>query len=155
VAVEEARKQGAAKEQSTEEAWREVGQQFEALGESLSRAVRAAWEREETQQHVRSLEDGVKRMVNKVERTVKEAGESKQGKKLHTEAEKTAETLRTAGEQTWREARPQLLAALKRINAELQRFTESLEQKPVSESEPQEDTCSGAETGTSPERRED
>jgi len=155
MAEKEAQEQDAAQEQSTEEAWREVGRQFEALGESLSRAVRAAWEREETQQHVRSMQDGLEKMAHTIEHAVKEAGDSEQGKKLRTEAGKTAETLRAAGEQTWQEARPQLLAALKRMNAELQRFTESLEQKPPSDSESRRQTSGQAETSTAPEGQED
>lgn len=155
MAEKEAQQQHAAQEQSSEEAWREVGRQFEALGESLSRAVRAAWEREETQQHVRSMQDGLEKMAHSIERAVKEAGQSEQAKKLRTEAEKTAETLRAAGEQTWQEAQPQLLAALKRMNAELQTFTESLEKKPSSGSESGRQTSDQAETSTSPEGQED
>lgn len=125
-------------EQAAEEAWREVGRQFEALGESLSKAFRAAWEDEQTQQHVRSMQDGLEKMVDRVDRAVKEAGESEQGKRLRTEAEKTAESLRKAGEQTWQETRPQLISALTTVNAELQRLIESLEEKPASDSDPSE-----------------
>jgi hypothetical protein len=123
-------------EQTTEEAWHEVGRQFESLGESLSKAFRAAWEDEQTQQHVRSMRDGLEKMVDKVDRAVKEAGESEQRKRLRTEAEKTAESLRKAGEQTWEEARPQLVSALTTVNAELQRLIKHLEEKPASASEP-------------------
>lgn len=135
MAEEQVHEHDAAKEQTTEDAWREVGRQFETLGESLSRAFRVAWEREETQQHVQSMQDGLEKMVERIDQAVREARESQQGKKLRAEAEKTAESLRKAGEQTWQEARPQLLTALKKANTELQRFIEDLENRPASDSE--------------------
>lgn len=154
MAEEQTQEQNAAQEQSTEEAWREVGQQFEALGESLSRAFRAAWDSDETQRHVRSMQDGLEKMIEKVDHAVKDAGESQQGRRLRTEAEKTAETLRAAGEQTWQEARPQLLSVLKKVNAELQRLTESLEQEPPSGNETPQLTASEEMNASSPEGQE-
>lgn len=123
------------RDQSAEEAWREVGQQFETLGESLSTAFRAAWESEETQQHVQSMQSGLEKLVDRVDRAVKEAGESEKGQRIRAEAQKTAESLRYAGEQTWEDVRPQLLNALTKANAELERFIERMEQRETSESE--------------------
>jgi dsDNA-specific endonuclease/ATPase MutS2 len=128
----ETQAQDAAQEQGVEETWREVGQQFEALGESLSRAFRAAWESQETQERVRSMQEGLQKMVDSIESAIRDASESQQGQKLRREAEKTAESLRIAGEQTWEQARPQLLSALKKANAELQSFVESMEKQEAS-----------------------
>jgi hypothetical protein len=136
VTEDQRRGESPSEEQTAEDTWREVGRQFEALGESLSKAFRAAWENEQTQQHVRSMRDGLEKMVDKVDRAVKEAGESEQGKRLRAEAEKTAESLREAGEQTWQETRPELVSALTTVNAELQRLIDSLEKKPSSDSQP-------------------
>lgn len=146
--------QSVAQAQNTEDAWREVGRQFEALGGSLSKAVRAVWQSEETQQHVRSMQDGMEKMVDKVERAVKETRESPQGRRVRTEAEKTAETLRAAGEQTWQETQPQLLSVLKRVNAELERFTESLDQESASEGESSQSASDKSEKKTSSELQE-
>jgi hypothetical protein len=132
---EQPQERDAAQEETAEETWREVGRQFEALGESLSRAFRAAWESPETQEQARSMQEGLEKMVDKVEGAVREASETEQGKRLRTEAEKTAETLRAAGEQTWQEARPQLLSALRKANDELQAFIERMEQRPASKSD--------------------
>ena len=41
-------------EQTTNEAWSEVGKQFQSLGESLAKAFRTAWEDEENRQHQRT-----------------------------------------------------------------------------------------------------
>lgn len=123
-------------EHTREEAWSEIGRQFEALGESLARAFRAAWESEETRRHVQSVQDGLEKMVNKVNRAVEDASQSPQGKKLRTEAVKTAESLRTAGEQTWQEAQPHLLSALTKINAELQGIIDRMERREAPSQEP-------------------
>jgi DNA polymerase/3'-5' exonuclease PolX len=108
--------------QTTDEAWREVGKQFQTLGESLAEAVRTAWESEETRRHVQNMQDGLEAMVDKVDRAIKEASASPKAQKLRGEAEKAAESLREAGEQTWQEVQPHLLSALNQINAELQKM---------------------------------
>jgi hypothetical protein len=120
--------------QTTDEAWREVGKQFQALGESLAEAVRTAWESEEPRRHVQNMQDGLEAMVDKVDRAIKEASASPKAQKLRGEAEKAAESLREAGEQTWQEVQPQLLSALNQINAELQKMIGRLKgEEPASE----------------------
>jgi dsDNA-specific endonuclease/ATPase MutS2 len=118
---------------STEESWREVGQQFQALGESLAEAFRAAWESEETRKHVRNMEGGLKAMVSKVEQALKEVGTSPEAEKMRTEAEKAAESLREAGEKTWQEAQPHLLSALTQVNTELQKIIGRLKEESPTE----------------------
>lgn len=136
MAEEQAQEGHGAEEQTTEEAWRQVGEQLEALGDSLSRAFRAAWESEETQQHVQSMQNGLEKMVEKVDRAVKEAGESAEARKLRAEAERTAESLQKAGDQTWQELRPRLISGLARVNAELEGFIERMEPtEPAGEAE--------------------
>ncbi len=115
--------------QTTDEAWREVGKQFQALGESLAEALRTAWESEETRQHVQNMQDGLEAMVNKVGQAIKEASASPEAQKLRGGAEKAAESVRAAGEQTWQEARPHLLSALNQANAELQKMIGRLKRK--------------------------
>lgn len=116
-------------EQSTQEAWREVGTRLEALGKSLGRAIRAVWEREDTQQQMESMQDGLQKMADEIDRAIKEASESAEGKKIREEAERAAESARAAGEQTWQEARPHVLSAMMRINAELDQVIERLERR--------------------------
>jgi uncharacterized coiled-coil protein SlyX len=108
--------------QTADEAWREVGRQFQTLGESLAEAVRTAWENEETRRHVQNMQDGLEAMAAKVDQAIKEAGTSPQAQKLRGEAEKAAESLREAGEQTWQEVQPHLLSALNQINAQLEKM---------------------------------
>ena len=118
---------------TTDEAWREVGSQFQALGESLAEAFRTAWESEETRGHVQSMEDGLEAMIDHIGRAIKEARTSPDAEKVRGEVEKATESLRGAGAETWQEVRPHLLAALNQINAELQRMIVRLEEESASE----------------------
>jgi hypothetical protein len=68
-------------------------------------------------------------MVSRVNQAVEDARHSPQGERLRAEAEKTAESLRAAGEQTWQEAQPHLLAALSKINTELKQVIDRMERR--------------------------
>ncbi|MDY6877561.1 MAG: hypothetical protein SWK90_15370 [Chloroflexota bacterium] len=116
-------------EQTTKEAWREVGGQFQALGESLAQAFRAAWENEENRRHLRDMRDGLETMVDKVGQAIKETGASPDGQKVRREVQKAASSARAAGEQAMQEAQPHLLSALRQVNAELQKMIGRLEEK--------------------------
>jgi uncharacterized membrane protein YccC len=120
--------------QATDEAWREVGRQFQALGESLAEAFRTAWESEENRRHVKNMQEGLEAMIEQVGQALKEADASPEAQKIRGEAEKATESLRAAGEQTWQEVRPHLLSALDQINAELQKMIGRLkEEEPAPE----------------------
>ena len=136
-----------AEEQTTEEAWREVGRQFQALGESLAETFRAAWESEETRRHVQNMQGGLEAMVEKVDQALKEAIASPEGEKLRTEAEKAAESIQTAGEQTWHEVQPHLLSALNQINAELQRIIGRMKGKEATSEAPAAEVASDEPDG--------
>jgi len=69
-------------------------------------------------------------MVNEVGKAIRESAASPQVQQMRTEAEKAAESLRLAGEQTVQEVRPQLLSALHQVNAELQKMISRMEEKP-------------------------
>jgi arginyl-tRNA synthetase len=119
------------------EAWRDVGKQFEALGHSLAAALRAAWHDENTQRGLREMQTGLETMVNQVSQAVKEAAESPDGQKVRTEAERAAQSLRSASEKTWQETKPQVVSALRQLNAELQKAISQLdESKPDAPPEP-------------------
>ncbi|MGD2148469.1 MAG: hypothetical protein PVH41_17375 [Anaerolineae bacterium] len=130
-------------EQSSAEGWSEVGRQFEALGASLARALRAAWAKEETRQHVQAVREGMEKMVGEVDRAVEDAAQSPHGQKLREHAAKTAESLRSAGEQTWQEAQPHLLSALTKINAELKAVIDRLELESASREASPDDVSIG------------
>jgi ElaB/YqjD/DUF883 family membrane-anchored ribosome-binding protein len=126
-------------EQRTEESWREVGDQFRALGESLSRAFRTAWESEENRQHLQGVKSGLKAMVDQINQAIEDAGTSPEGQKVRQEAERAVESARAAGEKALQEARPHVLSAVRQINAEMERWAGKMEERgPGAEERPAE-----------------
>jgi hypothetical protein len=123
-------------EQPTQESWREVGDQFKALGESLSRAFRTAWESEENRQHLESMKSGLKAMVDQVGQALEDASASVEGQKVRREAEKAAESARAAGEKALEEARPHVLSAVRQINAEMEKWIRRMEGRGQEADEP-------------------
>lgn len=109
--------------------WEEVGQQFQALGESLAAAFRTAWDNEENRQQMQRMKAGLEQMVNEVSQAIKDSAASSAGQQVRDEAKKVASTLRTAGEQTAQEVRPHLLSALRQIEEELQKLINRMEQQ--------------------------
>ena len=109
--------------------WQEVGRQFEALGQSLAEAMRAAWENEETQRRVQEMRVGLESMAREVGKAVEDTANSPKGQQVRQNAERTAESLRTATEQTIQEVRPQLITALQQLNEELQKLINRMGQK--------------------------
>jgi hypothetical protein len=122
--------------QTSDDAWREVGRQFQALGESLATAFRTAWESEENRQHLESMKTGLEAMVNQVGQAIQEASTSPQGQQVRQEVKKAAESARAAGAQTLQDAQPHLLSALRQINAEIQKVISRMEQKPAAPEDP-------------------
>jgi hypothetical protein len=115
-------------ERTTQEAWREVGRQFQTLGESLAQAFRAAWEDEENRQHLQDVQAGLEAMAREIGQAVEEANASPEGQKVRGEAEKAVESARAASAQAWQEARPHLISALRQASDELQKMVSRLEE---------------------------
>ncbi len=116
-------------QQTTGEAWREVGRQFQTLGESLAEALRVAWEDEENRQQLQDLQAGLEKMARDIGQAVKETSESTEGQKVREEAKKAAKSAREAGKNAWQDARPHVVSALRQVDAELQRIITGLERE--------------------------
>jgi hypothetical protein len=108
------------------EAWREVGVQFQQLGESLGAAFRAAWTDAEVRRHAQQAQSGLEAMATEVGKVVSEMAESP---KVKEAAQSAAATLRTAGEETVQVVRPHLVEALRQLNLELQKLVDNMESK--------------------------
>jgi hypothetical protein len=67
-------------------------------------------------------------MVNSVATAIRETADSPQGQQFKSDAKKTAESFRSAGEQTVQEVRPQIVSALRQLNDELQKMIGRMEQ---------------------------
>lgn len=125
---------------NTNEAWQEVGRQFQALGESLAAAIQAAWQNEEVRRQAQEMKSGLEAMVNDVGQAIKETASSPKAQSVKTEAVKAAESVRTAGEETVQEVRPHLVSALQTLNDELQKLIGRLQSsKPQPGGEPPEE----------------
>ncbi len=113
--------------QSSAEAWREVGDQFKVLGNTLAEAFRSTWQDEENRKRVQELQAGLETMVKQVGTALNETAKSPQAQQARAEAGKAAESLRAAGEQTVQEIRPHLLNALRQLNEELSKLVKRSE----------------------------
>jgi hypothetical protein len=109
---------------SMEDSWREVGKQFEELGKGIAQALRSATNTEQAKE----MKTGLESMVQDIGKAIRDAAESPEGQKVRAETNRTVETLRTAGEQTVREVRPQVINALKQLNEEMQKLVNKIEQ---------------------------
>jgi hypothetical protein len=69
-------------------------------------------------------------MVNEVGRTIEDTAHSPQGQRVISEAEKAAQNLREASEQTVQDVRPHLVSALRQVNIELQKLVDRMEKNP-------------------------
>lgn len=114
---------------SSTEAWREVGQQFESLGQSLANAFRAMWAREENRQQVEQIKSNLEQMANEVSQAVKQAAGTVEGQDVKAHARKAAESAQKAGQVAIDEARPHLVKALRQVNTELQKLIDQWEAK--------------------------
>lgn len=113
----------------TDESWQEVGKQFENLGATLAQALRTTWNRVESNSDAQQVKAGLEALLRDVGKAVDDAAASPDGQKLKEEVNRTAQSLRTAGEQTIEEARPQIISALKQVNDELQKLIQKVENR--------------------------
>lgn len=116
-----------ADKQSSSEAWQEVGRQFQILGETIAAAFRASVNDEETRNHMQAIRDGLHSMVDEVDRAIEDSMASPTAQEARAEAQKAAEALREAAEQTVQGIRPHVLAALQQVNEELRKFVDRIE----------------------------
>ena len=112
---------------SSSERWSEVGEQFQALGETIAQALRATWEREDTREQMKDLQTGLEGLVSNVEGAILDFGESSEGQRLQSEAKRAAGSARAAGEKAWEDAQPHILSALQQVNAEIRKVTSRLQ----------------------------
>lgn len=128
------------------EAWNEVGQQFRALGESLASAFKVTWQSEETRQHLEGMQAGLEALVDEISQVTKKVADSEEAKKVQVQAEKVAQSAKSASQQTTEEMRPHLLAAFRKIRAELDQMISRIEHDPATSETPTDQEPSASET---------
>lgn len=112
---------------TTSTTWREVGDQFRALGETLAAALRTTWESDETRRGLREMQDGVESMVDSLGQAIKEATSRPAPQQALGEARRVAASARAASQDAWQDAQPHLLSALRQANAELEKVISRME----------------------------
>jgi hypothetical protein len=104
--------------------WADVANEFQTLGETLGDAVRAAWQRNESNQHVRELQDSLNSIMEGVAQAIDGGITTPEAKQARDQLAKVAESIRQATEQASKDLRPELISMLRQANAELRRFSD-------------------------------
>ena len=106
-----------------ETSWEDVAREFQLLGNTLGGAVRAAWQRQDSPERVRELQESLESIVAEVNRAVNEGIATPEAQQARAQLTRLTESIRTAAERTTGELRPELVALLRQANAELRRLT--------------------------------
>jgi 2-amino-4-hydroxy-6-hydroxymethyldihydropteridine diphosphokinase len=109
---------------STEASWEEIAAEFDALGRTLGDVLRRAWQgmgtRPDADAGLGHLRGSLDALIEEVNQTVDGSPEAQQAREQFT---KLTESIRAAAERASDELRPELLALLRRANAELRRLS--------------------------------
>jgi hypothetical protein len=120
---------------SANEAWTEVGQRFQSLGESLTTAFKSTWENKETQAQWEKVKADMEAAANDIGRAAKETAASAEAQQAKAEAQKTAQAAQQAGQEAFRDIKPHVLAAFRKIRSELDQAIENMEKSDDSAAE--------------------
>jgi len=104
------------------EAWKEVGNQFAALGAGLAAAFRTGWRNEESRRHLKEMKGGLESLVNELGAAIRESAATPEAQKVKDEAGRAMGTFRSAGEKTVQEIRPKITTALNDLNEEVRKL---------------------------------
>jgi ElaB/YqjD/DUF883 family membrane-anchored ribosome-binding protein len=104
---------------ASNDAWKQVGEQFATLGESIAGAFKGAWNSESNQQVAGSVRDGLKSLAHSVAQAIDDAAASPEGQKFREDAEQFVSSAHDAGKQAVQDARPHILSALEQVNQSL------------------------------------
>ena len=102
-------------EQTTHEAWSEVGRQFQSLGESLAEAFRTAWEDEGNRQQLRDLQTGLEKMANDVAQAASSDELALAGKGFSKQVEGEFKTKNPQLDYTWVNRMEQMVISQEQI----------------------------------------
>lgn len=120
-----------------------LADEFRNLGKNLTEVMRAAWESPERKNIQAEIEAGLNDMGKSIDKEINSFRQSPSGQRLKSDMEDINQRIRS-GEVTIK-AREELLAALKRANAELQKVISrwggagDSEEVPGSPEEPQKE----------------
>lgn len=118
---------------SMADAWREVGNQFAALGAGLAAAFRTGWKNEESRRHLKEMKGGLESLVNELGAAIREGAATPEAHKVKDEAGRAVGTVRSAGERTVQEIRPKITTALNDLNEEVRKLAGRMKKEGESE----------------------
>ena len=105
--------------------WEDVAHELEALGKSLEDAVQAVWQRRENRERVRELRDSLQSMAQEVNCAIGESVATPEAQQARDQFRRVSESVRVAVERSTQELGPEVLSALRQINADLRRIANS------------------------------
>lgn len=110
--------------------WNSLGDEFQALGQSIAVSIKEAWHDEKNQQHLEGLQHGLQNMANRVSKAVDETVNSPKTDEVKTEVKKASGELKDLGGKVYTDSRPHLIKALKTMEEGLQSLIGRLEKEP-------------------------
>ncbi len=99
----------------------DISSEFERLGQNLKAAARTAWESEESRKLQSEIKSGMAALEAGLKQAAQEVRAGETGQRLKAEAEDLGQRVKSG--QVESQLRQDLLAALRAINAELQKMT--------------------------------
>ncbi|MHB9003497.1 MAG: hypothetical protein ACYC6C_05475 [Coriobacteriia bacterium] len=117
------------------EAWRDVVEQLNGLGEAIGRWASAAASDPSYREHAAEFKAGVEKIASSIGDAFDDATRSDVGQQLADAATRTGEAFKTAGERVSQEAAPRIASVFGKAAAGLQRAAERME-RPSAAGEP-------------------
>lgn len=124
------------------DAWREVVAELDALGDALSRWLKAAVNDQENKRRLDELSSRLDGFVNDIGTSVKGATDTEVGQSFKEAADKTGEAFKMAGEKFSDEVGPKLAGAFKVMGEKLRGAADKIEER---------QTGAAADAGAAPE----
>ena len=103
--------------QERQEGWKDVFDQFAALGESIGRAIEASWQHPKTQEVVSQIMEGLRKAAEGVDEAIGDVKNEQAVQDFFEDARETFEVLEEQGKQALEKARPHVQDALKNLSA--------------------------------------
>jgi len=115
-----------------QDAWREVGQQFEKLGESIAAAFKTAWQDENNRQEWVKVRDGLESMAQNINAAIHAGVSSPEAQEFGSKVKSAATRATEEGKQAVHEARPHVVTALRKVSTELEKLIAKMDaEKPA------------------------
>jgi seryl-tRNA(Sec) selenium transferase len=108
----------------------DIAAEFIALGKNLKEIFQTAWESEERKKIQREIETALSEVITSLNQTANEIKESPAGQRLKTDVDDLRSRVQTG--EVGDQIRAELLAALRKVNIELEKAASPKDEPPVS-----------------------